>query len=194
VPIRSRELPFDRWSEGERFGGAEIPLGELGGARRVGVNLVELAPRRQNCPMHWHVREEEHFYVLEGRCVLRTDDERHELGPGDYVCFPANDRVAHAFENPFAEPCRLLAIGTRDPAEIAVYPESKKLKLRALGVIVPLTETSLDYWAGERTTEPLPAELEHREAEARATAEAEAAREKVVDDELAAMKRRLGLP
>lgn len=194
LPIRTRELAFDRWTEGERFGGGEIPLAALGGATQIGVNLVELAPGRQSCPLHWHVREEEHFYVLDGRCVLRTDDERHELGPGDYVCFPANGRVGHAFENPFAEPCRLLAIGTRDPAEIAVYPESKKLKLRALATIVPMPDASLDYWLGESAEVPLPAEVARREAEAEAAAADRAARDQAVEDELTAMKKRLGLP
>ena len=149
VPIATAELAWDHWEEGARFGGAHIPLGEIGGARDVGVNLVELLPHKQSCPFHWHLREEEHFFVLSARCVLRPGDARHEMGPMDYVCFPAGTRVAHCFENPFDEPCRILAIGTRDPDEIAVYPDSRKMKLRALGLIVPLSETSLDYWEGE---------------------------------------------
>jgi uncharacterized cupin superfamily protein len=179
---------------------AEIPLAALGGATQLGVNLVELAPGKQSCPLHWHMREEEHFYVLEGRCVLRTQDdddptmERHELAAGDYVCFPANGRVAHAFENPFTEPCRMLAIGTRDPAEIAVYPESKKMKLRALDVIVPMPDMPIDYWAGEHADEPLPSEIERRKAEAAAAAAARDARDAAVEDELTEMKKRLGLP
>lgn len=201
TPFRSRELAFDIWHEGPRFGGAELPLGTLGGAEQIGVNLVELAPGRQSCPMHWHLREEEHFYVLEGRCVLRSGDERHDMGPGDYVCFPAGTRIAHAFENPHALPCRLLAIGSRSPDEIAVYPESRKMKLRALDAIVPWPPSSLDYWHGEPTTIPLGAEAAHAEAlaheaaarEAQSRAEAEAARDREVEGELTAMKKRLGL-
>jgi uncharacterized cupin superfamily protein len=198
-PIRSHELAFDIWHEGVRFGGAELALGRLGGARDIGVNLVELAPHRQSCPLHWHLREEEHFYVLEGRCVLRSGDDRHIMGPGDYVCFPAGTRVAHAFENPHDEPCRLLAIGTRIADEIAVYPESNKMKLRALDAIVPWPPTSLDYWHDESTDLPLgtsrddEARREIAEREATARREEDAARDRAVDDELAAMKKRLGL-
>ena len=191
-----------------RFGGAELPLGRLGGARDVGVNLVELAPGRQSCPLHWHLREEEHFYVLEGRCVLRSGDDRHAMGPGDYVCFPAGTRVAHAFENPHAEPCRLLAIGTRVADEIAVYPESGKMKLRALEAIVRCPPRSLDYWTGEATSVPLGSDATAR---ARRRAVRTTPRAKVtdarpppapsrgrpararVDDEITAMKKRLGL-
>jgi uncharacterized cupin superfamily protein len=121
------------------------------------VNLDEIAPGKQSCPFHYHQREEEHFFVLSGRCILRSGTERYEMGPSDYVCFPAGTAVAHCFENPFDEPCRVLAIGTRDPNEVAVYPDSGKALVHALRSILPLPEQSLDYWHGERADEPLPA-------------------------------------
>jgi len=130
-------------------------LGALGGAVQIGVNLVELEPGRQACPFHWHLREEEHFFVLEGRCVLRSGEDRHEMSQGDYVCFPAGTRVGHALENPYRARCRLLAIGTRDPDEVAVYPDSGKAKLRALGHIVAYPAPSLDYWKGELVDDPV---------------------------------------
>lgn len=208
VPIATAGLEPLRWQQGERFGGAELPLGDLGGASQIGVNLVELAPGRQSCPLHYHLREEEHFYVLGGRCVLRVDDARHPMGPGDYVCFPAGTRVAHCFENPYDEPCKLLAIGSRIADEVAVYPESQKMKLRALGLIVPLPDATLDYWQGERPDEPLPGTAAARERAAAEQArvqqeasdrrteqqrEVESQIEGQVESELAEMKRRLGL-
>lgn len=194
VPLSTEGLAFDRWSEGERFGGGEVPLGDLGGATQIGVNLVELPPGRQSCPLHWHLREEEHFYVLSGRCTLRVDDVRHAMAPGDYVCFPAGTRVAHCFENPHDQPCRILAIGSRVADEIAVYPDSKKMKVRALGMIVPLPEQTLDYWHGEAPETPLAgtAAAQRRLAEAEQAAQAE--REREIDAEIAEMKRRMGLP
>jgi uncharacterized cupin superfamily protein len=189
-PIATGGLALWPWQEGARFGGAELALGAMGGARDLGVNLVELAPGRQSCPLHWHVREEEHFYVLEGRCVLRSGADRHAMGPGDYVCFPAGTGVAHAFENPHDEPCRLLAIGTRDEHEVAVYPESRKLKIRGLKRIVPLPDTELDYWDGERIHEPLPGVTPPPDPREQAELERRA-REAIVDAELEAMKQRL---
>jgi uncharacterized cupin superfamily protein len=184
-PIASTTLAFDRWQEGARFGGGEIPLADLGGATRIGVNLVELTPGRQSCPAHWHLREEDTFYV----------------------CFPAGTRVAHSFENPYDAPCTVLAIGNRDADEIAVYPDSGKAKLRALDRIVPWPPApdgdGLDYWQGEATSVPLvPAQSPEAIAAARkaeveaakaAADRAEAAREREVDDALAAMKKRLGI-
>jgi len=155
VPIASQTLRPIEWSEGARFGGRELPLSRMAGARQVHVNLSVVPAGKQSCPLHYHLREEEHFFVLEGRCVLRSGDARHTVGPGDYVCFPAGTGVAHAFENPFEADCALLAIGPADPAEIAVYPESGKAKLRATGSIVPWPQPSLDYWAGEAVDAPV---------------------------------------
>lgn len=155
VPFDGGAALPDSYAEGERFASAWVPLGALGGAREVGVNLETIPPGKQSCPFHYHLREEEHFYLLEGRAVLRTSEGRYEMKADDYVCFPANTGVAHCFENPFDEPCRLLVIGTRCDDEIAVYPDSGKMKLRALGVIVPHGGPSLDYWQGERPHEPL---------------------------------------
>lgn len=193
-PIATSGLAFDRWAQGERFGGGELPLGDLGGATQIGVNIVELLPGRQSCPAHWHLREEEHFYVLQGRCVLRVDDERHTMSTGDYVCFPAGTRIAHAFENPYDEPCRVMAIGSRLPDEIAVYPDSGKMKIRALGKIVPLPEASLDYWDGESPDVPLPGTTSTRERERDERAKREEAIDAQVDSELAALKAKLGKP
>lgn len=192
VPFSTVGLEPIRWQHGERFAGSELPLGDLGGGTQIGVNLVELPPGKQSCPLHYHMREEEHFYVLAGRCVLRIDDARHPMAPGDYVCFPAGMRVAHCFENPYDEACRIFAIGSRLADEIAVYPESKKIKLRALGKIVPLVDDSLDYWQGERADEPLVATAAARDP---SPAPQQSARvEQDIDAELEAMKRRLGLP
>ena len=155
LPIRASTIDPDTWSEGVRFAGAQVPLGRLGGGRDIGVNLVHLPPGKQSCPFHWHVREEEHFYVLEGQRLLRVGTDRHAMAAGDYVCFPAGTGIGHCFENPYESACRLLAIGSRDRQEIAVYPDSGKMKLRALNVIVPYAEDSLDYWLGERADQVL---------------------------------------
>jgi uncharacterized cupin superfamily protein len=149
TPISTREIAPEHWSEGPRFAGREIYLSRRAGARQVHVNQMVVPAGRQSCPFHYHLREEEHFYVLEGRCVLRSGDRRHLVRPGDYVCFPAGTGVGHAFENPYDDDCAILAIGPQDPAEIAVYPDSGKAKLRATGTIIPWPQESLDYWQDE---------------------------------------------
>jgi uncharacterized cupin superfamily protein len=155
MPIRAADEALRGWTKGRRFEGREVLLSRLGGATQVHVNLAVLPAGKQNGPYHYHLREEEHFYVLSGRCVLRSGEERYEVGAGDYVCFPAGTGVAHCFENPFADDCTMLTIGPSDPHEIAVYPDSGKAKIRALDAVVPWPQDGLDYWDGEDVGTPL---------------------------------------
>jgi uncharacterized cupin superfamily protein len=157
-PVRAAEIRPEHWEvfeEGARFGSRFVRLGKLGGATQLGFNIDVIPPGKQSCPFHYHQREEEHFYILEGRCVLRTGDDRHEMGPGDYVCFPARTGVAHCFENPFDAECRLISVGPFDPDEVCVYPDSGKVLIRSLGKMAPAPESSLDYFHGEPADEPL---------------------------------------
>ena len=161
VPLSASELPWEDYTgDTERFGDRTIPLGAHGGATQLGFNLVELPPGKQSCPFHYHQREEEHFYVLEGRCILRSGEDRHEMKAGDYVCFPAGTGVGHATLNPFREPCRMIVAGTprADPFEVVVMPDSGKAKIRALGKLIAWPQEGLDYLHGESTDEPVPSE------------------------------------
>ena len=72
--------------------------------------------------MHYHMLEEEHALILEGQVTLLLGDERYEMKPGDYVCFPAGQKVGHSFMNSGAGPCSYLMIGERNPNEVCVYP------------------------------------------------------------------------
>jgi uncharacterized cupin superfamily protein len=157
-PLRSGQLPWEDYTgDSRRFGDRTVPLGAHGGATQMGFNLVELPPGKQSCPFHYHLREEEHYFILEGRCVLRSGDERHELQAGDYVCFPAGSGVAHATLNPFPEPCRMIVAGTppAHPLEICVFPDSGKANIRALKTIVPWPQEGLAFDHGEAVDEPV---------------------------------------
>lgn len=157
VPHRGADLPWEDYTaDSVRFGDRTLPLSAHGGATQVGFLVVELPPGKQSCPFHYHLLEEEHYYILEGRCVLRSGEERHEMAAGDYVCFPAGTGVAHAMLNPFDATCRMIVVGTKGgPSEVCVYPDSEKAYLRGLKAIVRWPQESLAYDDGERADEPL---------------------------------------
>lgn len=99
----------------------------------LGLNQVRLPPGSTSCPAHYHLREDEAFYVLSGRGVLRYGDELHDIGPGDCISCPAGTGVAHQIANPYGEELVYLAIGTNDPHEVGVYPDNGKIMVRGLG-------------------------------------------------------------
>jgi len=83
--------------------------------------------------------------------ALLLGDERYEMKAGDYVCFPAGYKVGHSFMNSGTGPCRYLMIGERNPKEVCVYPDSKKMAVDALRAEPDIFDMSAvrKYWDGE---------------------------------------------
>lgn len=116
-----------------------------GGA--LGVVRMRLSPGHATVPFHWHAREDEVFFILSGRGVLRYGDDLSELRPGDCVSCPAGTRNAHQIANPFDEDLLYLAIGPYDPDEVCGYPDSGKILVRSARRVGFMNDA--DYMAGE---------------------------------------------
>lgn len=135
---------------GERWGAQFKPLTPSMRPRggKLGVNLMQLPPGRTASPFHSHMREDEAFFVLKGRGVLRYGDEIIPLRAGDCVSCPAGTGVAHQIANPYEEGDLVyLAIGAHDPDEVCVYPDSEKVLVRSLEQLGRIE--AADYFEGE---------------------------------------------
>ncbi len=111
-PYRSRVLPR-----------AKRPLGDALGLRQFGVNLATLSPGKESSMRHWHTREDEFVYVLEGELVLRTDTGEQLLRAGCCAGFPAGSGDGHQLVNRSDRPAIYLEVGSRDDADEVFYPE-----------------------------------------------------------------------
>ena len=121
-------------------------LGRSAGSERTGLCHVEIAAGKQGAPHHCHSAEEEIFVILEGGGTLRLGDERAPIRAGHVLGRPPGTRVAHSFRAG-DEGMTYLAYGTREPNDIAYYPDSNKVNFRGIGLITRLER--LDYWEGE---------------------------------------------
>ena len=121
-------------------------LGRSAGSVRTGLNLVAVSARNRGTPFHCHSAEEELFVVLDGDGTLWLGAERIPVRRGHVVSRPPGTRVAHAFEAGEGG-LTYLAYGTREPNDIAYYPNSNKVYLRGVGVMTRVEK--LDYWDGE---------------------------------------------
>jgi uncharacterized cupin superfamily protein len=156
-PIASGDVPWTEWSEVPRFGlrYRHLTRAAVGADYHVGVVIEELAPGRQSAPAHYHLFEEEHVYILEGALTARIGVGRHPMRAGDYVCFPAGQKAGHCLVNNSGATCRYVIAGERNPNEVAVYTDSQKVLVRALGrrAIFDLAARR-GYWEGEDTGLP----------------------------------------
>jgi uncharacterized cupin superfamily protein len=156
-PISSHQVQWDE--EGPngspKFGGRSkhLTYAAVGAEYRVGMLIESPAPGKRLAPRHYHMTEEEHALILEGQVTLLLGDERYEMQAGDYVCFPAGEKVGHSLLNSGTGPCSYLMIGERNANDVCVLPDSNKVFIRSLRG----SEAYLDlaaarkYWDGEAT-------------------------------------------
>jgi uncharacterized cupin superfamily protein len=97
-------------------------LGDPHGLTQFGVNMTTIPPGGWSAQLHWHKREDEFVYVIDGQLTLVTSDGEQALGPGMAACFPAGVANGHRLENRTDRPATYLEVGTRDPAEEVTYP------------------------------------------------------------------------
>ena len=98
-------------------------LGDALGLTNYGVNLVELPPGALSSMRHWHSRQDEFVYVLEGELVLITDAGEQVLGAGMAAGYPAGSGDGHQMINRSDAPARYLEVGDRTPGDAVTYTD-----------------------------------------------------------------------
>lgn len=104
-------------------GRAKRRLGDALGLVNFGVNLVTIAPGSQSSLRHWHARQDEFVYVLEGELTLVTEGGEQVLGPGMAAGFPAGVADGHMLVNRGAGPALYLEVGDRLPGDAVTYSD-----------------------------------------------------------------------
>lgn len=107
-------------------------LGDLAGLANVGVHLVRIESGRDTTEYHFHHAEDEFLYVLEGRGIAEIDGETVEVGPGDFLGFPAGG-PAHTMRNPGPADLVYLMAGERRYGDVVDYPRVGRRLLKAGG-------------------------------------------------------------
>jgi uncharacterized cupin superfamily protein len=104
-------------------GRSKQALGDVLGLKNFGVNLVKLAPGAYSSLRHWHRRQDEFVYVLEGELTLITDTGEQILGPGMAAGFPAGKPDGHHLINRSQAIAMYLEVGDRLPGDSGSYPD-----------------------------------------------------------------------
>jgi uncharacterized cupin superfamily protein len=104
-------------------GRTKVALGDLGGLDQFGVNLTRLAPGAGSAHKHWHLKEDEFVYMLEGEAVLVEDDGETVLRPGDVAAFKAGVANGHMLVNRSQADAVFLEVGTRSKEEDVTYTD-----------------------------------------------------------------------
>jgi uncharacterized cupin superfamily protein len=107
-------------------------LGVPAGLTRIGLHLVRLEPGRESTQHHFHDADEEFIYILSGHGVACIGEERFDVGPGDFMGFPAPS-PAHSLENPYDQDLIYLMGGERNPVDLVHYPRIGRTLIKSHG-------------------------------------------------------------
>jgi uncharacterized cupin superfamily protein len=98
-------------------------LGDSLKLTQFGVNLVTLAPGSWSSQRHWHAKEDEFIYVLQGEVTLVTNAGQKTLTAGMAAGFPAVRPTDIISSIKSDKPALYLEVGTRTVSEEAHYSD-----------------------------------------------------------------------
>lgn len=146
------ELKLEHFANGETFESNSVRMGPLLGAKELGYSYDIVPPGKRSCPFHSHRGEEEMFFIVKGRGLLRYGSESRPIRAGDVICCPTGGpETAHQIVNDSDGELAYLSISTMLPAEICEYPDSNKIGAFATGWRhMGRAADAVDYWVGEK--------------------------------------------
>lgn len=115
------------------------------------VCVYEVPPGKSPYPYHYHLKDEETFYILGGEGILRTPEGERVVKPGDFLFFPAGEEGAHKLINT-SETEKLVYIDfdVIHDIDVCIYPDSNKLGVWGKDVNrVYMLDDNVDYYEGE---------------------------------------------
>jgi quercetin dioxygenase-like cupin family protein len=133
-----------RSDEGYRFLGIPTLTRATGDMTDGALAMIEHwdMPVGFGSPYHTHRREDESFYVLEGKVAFVCDGEWLEAGPGDFVYGPRD--IPHGFQVVGDSPARMLVMCTPAGFETFILDQATPLGVPAgppdMGKLMELAE------------------------------------------------------
>jgi uncharacterized cupin superfamily protein len=116
------------------------------------VAVYEIPPQKANYPYHYHLKNEEVFYIISGTGILETPGGDKIVKAGDIIVCPPFEKGAHRiFNSSQTEKLVYLDCDTVNSPDIAYYPKSGKV-----GIIISGESSSfykedagIPYYEGE---------------------------------------------
>ena len=146
------ELTLERFEKGAKYACDAVRIGPLLGAKDLGYSYDVVPPGKRSCPFHSHRGEEEMFFIVKGRGLLRYGDETRAIRAGDFICCPTGGpETAHQIVNDSEAELAYISVSTMMPAEVCEYPDSGKIGAFGVGGLRHMTPRSarVDYWKDE---------------------------------------------
>jgi uncharacterized cupin superfamily protein len=122
VPLRTTSVYPDVFKSG-LIGRVKQALGNTAGLKNFGVNLVSLNPGSYSALRHWHRKQDEFIYIIQGEATLITNAGEEILTLGMMAGFPAGEENGHQLLNKSQAMVIYLEVGDRTLEDEVYYPD-----------------------------------------------------------------------
>lgn len=115
------------------------------------VRVYELPPGKSAYPYHYHLKNEETFFILKGEGLLRSAGGERAVNSGDLLFFPAGEEGAHKLTNTSdTEPLVYLDFDIVHDLDVTMYPDSGKIGIWGKDTNkLYRIDDDVDYYEGE---------------------------------------------
>lgn len=116
-------------------------LSAIAGLSRLSLSIARVPPGKESFLYHRHERDEEFIFILAGRGRAEIGDETLDVGPGDFMGFPAPGGPAHHLINSHDEDLVYLMGGESSGLDVGVFPkEGRRLVFSPSGIFAMTDE------------------------------------------------------
>ncbi|CAN5316394.1 cupin domain-containing protein [soil metagenome] len=119
-----------------------VPLAMMAGLQRAQLSLARVPPGKESFAYHFHEHDEEFIFILSGRGRTEIGGAIYEVGPGDFMGFPALG-PPHHMTNPYEEDLVYFMGGERSGLDIGHFPRLGRRMIFGPSGIVAMEETAL---------------------------------------------------
>jgi uncharacterized cupin superfamily protein len=123
APPRTQASNYPEPFASQMAGRRKQPLGDLFGLTSFGVNMARLAPGAVSALRHFHTRQDEFVYIVQGHPTLHTSEGKTRLSPGMCAGFKAGSGNGHRLLNETTQEVIYLEVGDRTPGDECHYPD-----------------------------------------------------------------------
>ena len=149
--LNTKDAPISHKNEHAKYEYGKRSIVPHRFAEQCKVFVYEVPPKKAAYPYHYHLKNEEVFYIISGQGLLKTPAGDKEVSAGDFCFFPANENGAHKLINTSeTEMLAYIDFSTENDIDIAFYPDSGKIGVWGKNVNqVYKTSHQAEYYDGE---------------------------------------------
>lgn len=126
--INENNVSWEHWSHGENIEHKRRNFTKKLVSNKLVASIYEIPPNKVSWPFHYHITNEEVFFIIEGEGELRTYDKVLKVTSGDFIRFPIGEEGVHQLKNTsLNQPLKYIDFGTTNHPDIVFMPDSNKI-------------------------------------------------------------------